>query len=94
MAADLAKNWTEYWPRIEEAFVSEFRDSTTPEIGSMELFADAWELRVFDGFSESDPMPEGRIILSLIFLIGERQLVPQWDVFLDEGHVSHSQPVW
>ena len=94
MADELLEHWKRYWPGIQETYESMIGGSGTPEYGTLEMLKGDWEFYVFDAFSDSDPMLEGHIILSLAFLGYGEDFVPTWDVHLEYGKVIHYQPVF
>jgi len=94
MADELLEHWKNYWPGIQETYESNLRGNDVPEAGTLETLKGDWEFYVFDSFSAADPMLEGHIILSLAFLVDGEPFVPNWDVFLEYGKVTHCQPVF
>lgn len=94
IADELQAEWDRFWPEFHSAILSLLRQNDTPEWGSIDMLEKQWELQVFDGFSADDPMPDGRIILGMVFIVDGKEIYPHWHVFLDDGTVTHSQPVF
>ena len=91
----LKTDWPSYWKRLCPAYEKILRKNNVEEWGNLEWMKNKiWEIRIFDSFSESNPMPEGRIIFSLCFIINGECNVPIWDVFMDDLAVTHCQPVF
>ncbi len=71
------------------------KEQGTEEWGTNEWLLDKeWELHIFDNFTDKNPMPEGRIIFRLQFIVNGECNVPIWDVFMDDLEVTHCQPVF
>jgi len=92
LTTDLKQNWAKYWPELEQKFENMMKENDEPEWGSLEMLNGEWEIHVYDSFTDENPMPDGRIILSLMFIVDGDFISPSWDVFLDYGKVTHSQP--
>ena len=93
----ISKDWTKYWSVLEAEYLRMLKENEKDgdyDWGNRSLFSGPWEIRIFDSFTEEDPLDEGLVIFELVFIVDGREQYPVWHVFLVDYIVEHSQPVF
>lgn len=85
--AQLKNNWDEYWPTLRTTYENMFEDWDDSERGSIEMLGGKWEFQI-------DAEAANSISFTLKFVVNGEGIAPNWDVFMDDGTVTHSQPAF